>query len=187
MKKSIALILIASSLTISAQSASAADWEFLPIVDDDYQYDPQLSLILGSMSPSDGDSGSMNGIEFSLNCPLLKAPGGVIRQQISVASYDEGGVEITSFELNPHYQINLAPNLDFGFGPGFGYVMTEGPGIDESAISLQAGASLSYTVGQGVIAGEARYQMMLSDIELNNGDEVDLNNTRLMIKLGYRF
>lgn len=187
MNKTLASALIASTLAISAQSALATGWELFPIVSDDYQYAPQLSLMAGSMSPADGDSGSMSGIEFSLNCPLLKAPEGVIRQQISLASYDENGVEVTSIELNPHYQINLAPNVDFGFGPGFGYTMVEGTGLDDSAITLQAGASLNYTMGQMVIGGEARYQMTLSDIDMNNGSNVDLNNTRLMIKLGYRF
>ena len=129
----------------------------------------------------------MTGLELSLNCPLLKAPEGIIRQQISFASYDENGLEIDSFELNPHYQLDIAPDLAFGFGPGFGYVSARGVGIDDSAFTLQAGASLNYTIGQIVIGAEARYQFMVSDIEANNGSEVDVDNSRLMLKLGYRF
>jgi len=187
MKKSFASIIVLGTLTLLVQSVFAADWEFFPIVNDDYQYAPQLSLIGGSMDPSDSDSGSMTGIELSLNCPLLKAPEGIIRQQISYASYDENGLEVDSFELNPHYQIDIAPDVAFGFGPGFGYVSAQGAGIDDSAFTLQAGATLNYTVGQVVVGAEARYQFMVSDIETNNSSEVDLDNTRLMLKLGYRF
>lgn len=187
MKKSIAVAVIASSLSLSSQVAFAEGWELFPIVNDDYQYAPQLSLIGGSMDPGDGDSGSMTGVELSLNCPLLKAPEGIIRQQISYASYDEKGLEVDSFELNPHYQIDIAPDVAFGFGPGFGYVSAKGTGIDDSAFTLQAGASLNYSIGQVVIGAEARYQLMVSDIEANNGGEVDLDNTRMMLKLGYRF
>lgn len=187
MKKTFSSLAIAATLTLSAQSVLAADWDFLPVVNDDYQYAPQLSLIGGSMDPSDGNSGSMSGIELSLNCPLLKAPEGVIRQQISFTSYDENGLELDSFELNPHYQINIAPDMTFGFGPGFGYVTAKSAAVDDSAFTLQAGASLNYTAGQIVIGAEARYQLMVSDIEASNGSEVDVDNTRLMLKLGYRF
>lgn len=187
MKKSIAVSIVAGALSISSQVALADGWELFPVVNDDYQYAPQLSLIGGSMDPGDGDSGSMTGLELSLNCPLLKAPEGIIRQQISYASYDENGLEIDSFELNPHYQIDIAPDVTFAYGPGFGYVSAQGAGIDDSAFTLQAGASLNYTIGQVVIGAEARYQFMVSDIEANNGSEVDLDNTRMMLKLGYRF
>lgn len=187
MNKSIAAAIVASTLSISSQAVLADGWELFPIVSDDYQYAPQLSLIGGSMEPGDGDSGAMSGLELSLNCPLLKAPEGIIRQQISYASYDENGLEIDSFELNPHYQIDVAPDVTFGFGPGFGYVSAQGTGMDDKAFTLQAGASLNYSIGQIVIGAEARYQFMVSDLEANNGSEVDLDNTRMMLKLGYRF
>lgn len=187
MKKSFAVAVVASTLSFSSQAVFAEGWELFPVVNDDYEFAPQLSLIGGSMDPDDGDSGSMTGFELSLNCPLLKAPEGVIRQQVSFASYDENGLEFDSFELNPHYQIELAQDLTFGFGPGFGYASAKGTGIDDSAFTLQAGASLNYTMGQIVLGAEARYQFMVSDLEADNGSEADLDNTRLMLKLGYRF
>ena len=187
MKKSVVSILVASTLAISSQSALSSDWEFFPVVGDNYEFAPQLSVLTGTMDPGDAESGSITGVELAINCPLLKAPNGIIRQQISYTSYDENGVEINSFELNPHYQIEIAPNTTFGFGPGFGYLTAQAAGLDDSAITLQAGASLSHTMGQFVIGAEARYQLAVSDMKLNSGAEADLDNTRLMVKLGYRF
>jgi hypothetical protein len=187
MKKSIVSLVVAASLGLGASSVQAEGWEFLPIAGDGYEFKPKLSLITGSMDPSDASSGAMTGLELAMNCPLLKAPNGVIRQQVSYASYDEKGVEITSFELNPHYQIELAQDVTFGFGPGFGYVWAESTGLDDSAFTLQAGASLNYSLGQIEIGAEARYQTMVSDITTAGGADVDLDNTRLMIKVGYKF
>ena len=180
-------IMLAATLALSLQSAQAADWEFFPVVSDDYQFAPQLSLITGNINPGDAKNGSLTGLELAINCPLLKAPEGVIRQQISFARYDENGLEISTFELNPHYQIEIAENLDFGFGPGFGYISADGGNLDDSSVTLQAGASLSYHIDQVVIGAEARYQTLLSDMKTTNGSEVDIDNTRIMLKLGYQF
>ena len=187
MKKTVTSILVASTLAISSQAAVASGWKFFPVQTDDYQFAPQLSVVAGTMKPADGDSGSISGLELAINCPLVKAPNGVIRQQISITSYDENGVEIQSFELNPHYQIDVAQDVAFGFGPGFGYLTADGAGLDDSAITLQAGATLSYTMGQVVIGAEARYQLAVNDMKTSTGADVDLDNTRFMLKLGYRF
>ena len=187
MKSTMTSILFAAGLTLGLQSAQAADWEFFPVVSDDYNFAPQLSIITGNLDPKDGESGSLTGLELAINCPLLKAPNGVIRQQVSYATFDENGVEISTFELNPHYQIEVAPNLNFGFGPGFGYITAEGGNLDDSSITLQAGASLNYHIDQFVVGAEARYQTLLSDMKLPSGGEVDIDNTRFMLKIGYNF
>ena len=186
MNKSFASIVVAGSLSLASQSVLAEGWEFFPVTNDDYQFEPQLSVIGGNMDAGNGIDGTMTGVELAINCPLLKAPNGVIRQQVSYATFDENGVEVTSFELNPHYQVNVAENLEFGFGPGFGYLTAEGGTLDDSAFTLQAGASLSYSIDQLVIGAEARYQFAMSDLEAN-GNKVDMDNSRLMLKVGYRF
>jgi hypothetical protein len=187
MKKQLASMIVLGTLGLGMSPAQAEGWEFLPVTGDNYEFKPKLSLITGSMDPADGSSGTMTGLELAINCPLLKAPNGVIRQQVSYASYDENGVKIDSFELNPHYQIEVAQDVTFGFGPGFGYTWAETTGLDDSSFTLQAGASLNYSLGQVEIGAEARYQTLVSDIKTQGGTEVDLDNTRLMLKVGYKF
>ncbi len=186
MKKKI-LALAVGSLVLS-MSASAEDkgWSWLAGLDDDYVMEPTVSLVFGSMSPDDGDSGSVTGVELSFNCPLLQPPTNKIRQQLSVVQYDEAGVEISSIELNPHYVVEVSPGLSIGGGPGLGYVSVDSAGAEDSVLAVQMGASVHYQVAESLFLGaDARYQMTDSEDSGVLSDGVD--NWRVALKAGFSF
>lgn len=167
-------------------TAQASEWTFLAGAKDGYVANPAVSLIAGNLDPdiTGADSGTVTGIELSLNCPLLQPPTNRIRQQISYGVYDEDGLKISTIELNPHYIVKVAPGWEVGAGPGLGYVSVESDGFDESAWALQLGASVHYTgMGPLFVGAEARYQV--TDELGDTSEEAD--NTRLALKVGMSF
>lgn len=186
-KRLSASLLVATLSTGLYSGATLAEgWEFLPVIDDDYEYKPQLSLIAGTAS-IDGSSESMSGVELAINCPLVKAPNAVIRQQISYATIESNGTKLKSFELNPHYMVVMSDKVQVGFGPGIGYLSADATGLSDSAITLQAGANVLYTAGKFTAGLELRHQVTVGSIKTNTGTDVDVDNTRFMAKVGYRF
>lgn len=182
-------IALASAALLGAANVNAADeltwfagWK------DDYKAEPAVSVMLGQMDPGDNmDSDTISGIEFSLNCPLVKPPNNRIRQQISYTTYDDQGVEITSIELNPHYVVEVSPGLEIGGGPGLGYVMVDGAAGDGSVFGLQLGVSAHYTLQSPLFIGaEARYQITGED-DFGAATKSDVDNYRIALKVGYSF
>ena len=185
MQRTLIASAVAAGLTLAAGTASAADW--FPIADEGYSAAPSVAVVGGSQEfDSDGaDSGSIAGVEFALNCPLLAVDSGRIRQQVSLTQYDEDGLETTHLELNPHYLFVDDGNLTVGAGPGFGLVQGDWDGGDDSVFALQAGASVNYDFGPAFVGAEARYQWTTeADFGLV---EEDLSNTRVMAKVGVNF
>jgi len=181
---------LAGAILLATGSAQAADeWNWFAGLEDGYEAEPTVSVMLGQMDPGDNmDSGTISGIEFSLNCPLVKPPSNRIRQQVSYTSYDENGVEITSIELNPHYVVEVSPGLEIGGGPGLGYVMVDSGAGDGSVLALQLGVSAHYTTQSPLFIGaEARYQITGEDDFGGGGAEDDVNNYRIALKVGYSF
>ena len=174
-------------LLAGSAPATAADWQFLPALQSGYQADTTLAVMGGLQDPdrSAVDAGGAYGVELSLNCPTIKPPVGHIRQQISVTRFDNDGLELTSFEINPHYMVSLAENLDLGIGPGLGYVSADAGGNSDGVFALQAGASLHYRTGPLFLGAEARYQVT-QEAEFGAADE-DVNNYRLLGKAGITF
>jgi hypothetical protein len=187
MGKCTTALMLGSAMLAASAPAMAAGWGFLPAANPGYEADATLAVMGGMQDPDvDGvDADAAYGIELSLSCPTLKPPRGEIRQQISVTGFDNDGLEMTSFELNPHYLVPLAENLDLGVGPGLGYVMAEGGRHDDGVFALQAGASLHYRSGPLFLGAEARYQFT-QEAEFGRRDE-DLNNYRLLGKAGVNF
>lgn len=187
MQRTLIASTVAAGLTLAAGTASAADW--FPVADEDYSAAPSVAVMGGSQSFAwdDADSGSVAGIEFALNCPLLAVDSGRIRQQVSLTQYDEDGLETTHLELNPHYLFVDDGNLTVGAGPGFGWVQGDlENGGDADAFALQAGASVNYDFGPAFVGAEARYQWT-TEADFGNGVEEDLSNTRVMAKVGVNF
>lgn len=180
---------LAGIFLLAAGSAQAADeWTLLAGSQDGYKAEPAVSVMLGQMDPGDNmDSGTITGIELSLNCPLIQPPSNRIRQQVSVTSYDEQGVEITSIELNPHYVVEVSPGLEIGGGPGLGYVMVDNATSNDSVLALQLGVSAHYTLQSPLFIGaEARYQITAED-NFGAATKSDVDNFRFAIKAGYSF
>ena len=183
MKKIGAALLLTTAMT--TQPVFAEGWEFLPGTSDDYQSEMTVSALYGIMdpAPSGADSSGVVGVELALNCPLLKAPNGTIRQQASLTRYDEDGVELTTIEINPHYLVEMSDRLALGFGPGLGYLKADATGVSDGVFALQAGVSLHYNMDRLFIGAEARYQWTQEIDDTND----DMNNSRIIAKVGYRF
>ncbi len=187
MKKTASLGLLSALLFSSGAALAEGQWNFLAGLDDNYVANPTLSVMVGNLNPdiNGASSGTISGLELSLNCPLLQPPSNKIRQQVSYVSYDDQGLKISSFELNPHYVIETSPGLGIGFGPGFGYVKAETANESQGMLALQLGASLHYTaLGKLFLGAEARYQKTQSDAFAG---QKGADNFRVALKAGYNF
>ncbi len=188
MKKTIGLLLTGSVML--STTAMAEGWNFLAGSKAGYTAEPAVSLLFGRMSPSTSglDDGNIAGIELSLNCPLLQPPTNRIRQQASYTRYDEGTTQIDSFEINPHYVVEVSPGLEIGGGPGLGYITTStANGSDPSFLAFNLGLSAHYTgFGPVFLGAEYRYQFTTEE-DFGAAIKDDLNNGRFDIKVGYSF
>jgi len=171
------IVALSILLGISSMNTQAEGWEFLAGSKPGYKAEPIASLMFGQMD-FDGSDSSIVGVELSLNCPLLQPPTNRIRQQASITSYDDSGFEIINLEINPHYVVEVAKNLEIGGGPGFGYLYSDDT-ADRFAFNL--GASIHYTGLPVFLGAEVRTQFTTED----NGN--DMNNNRMAVKIGYAF
>ncbi|MET0068236.1 MAG: outer membrane beta-barrel protein [Candidatus Thiodiazotropha sp.] len=187
MKKTIGAILAVAGVALAGTPVWAADnWGFLPVKSDGFDPDMTLSFMGGITDPMPHglDADLSFGLELSMNCFLLDPPQGTIRQQISYMQYDDSGLKITSFEMNPHYLYRVDDKFSIGIGPGIGYVDADGRNVNEGALAIQGGVSLHYKMSNHLFLGaEARYQWTR---ELDDTND-DLKNTRIFGKVGYRF
>lgn len=161
-----------------SMNASAEGWKLFAGKEAGFVFEPTASIMAGVMSPKEGDSGRIIGAEVSFNCPLIQPPTNKIRQQISIAQYDENGAKLSSIEINPHYVVEVSPGLSIGGGLGVGYVLVDATGVD-NAFAGQLGASVHYNVSKRLfLGGDMRYQMT---------DNSDINNSRMALKIGVNF
>lgn len=177
-------MLLASTLLFNV-AAKAEGLSFLPFMQEGFKYEPTLSFVGGQLDPDvdDVDESAVVGIELSFNYPLLATPSNGIREQLSITSFDNDGLEMTSFEINPHYVINLSPSFGVSFGPGIGLVNVDYNGDSDTAFTGQLGASLQYRTGTLYFGLEARQQYTAN---INMLDD-DVNNSRISLKIGHDF
>lgn len=177
-------MLLASSLLFNV-AAKAEGLTFLPVMQDGFKYEPTLSFIGGQLDPDVNgvDESGVVGIELSFNCPLLATPTNGIRQQLSITSFDNDDLKMTSFEINPHYVVNLSPSFALGFGPGIGLVNVDYDGDSDTAFTGQLGASIQYRTGTLYFGLEARQQYTANIDMLDD----DVNNSRISLKIGHDF
>lgn len=184
-KKAVFMSLVGALFASASVNAADKGWSPLAGLDDDYVMEPTVSLLGGMMSPSDGDSGKLLGVELSFNCPLLQPPTNKIRQQLSYTQYDESGVKVSSIELNPHYVVAVTPELSIGGGPGFGYVSVDSAAKDVNLFAAQVGVSAHYQVSEMIfLGGDMRYQLTESE---DIGGSDGMNNMRMSLKIGVSF
>jgi hypothetical protein len=177
-------LFLALALLGATSAAHAGGWSVLPITDPGFKAEPTLALMGGLLNPdvSGADADAAYGAELSFNCLALQPPTGKLRTQISWTKYDDAGLEIESIELNPHYLVKVGEGLEIGAGPGLGYVSGKTGAIDENAWALQVGASAHYRAGNLFLGAEARYQFTEEEFA---GEDMD--NFRVMLKVGYNF
>jgi hypothetical protein len=180
----------AAGLTFSGASL-AKGLVLLPVSKDGYQPEAAVSLIAGTMEPSrdNMDSSSILGAELSFRCVLLQVGDNQLRQQLSFTTWDKNNLTLQNLEINAHYQIPVAQDLKVGVGPGVGIVMTDAAGTDNPTFfGAQLGGSLHYTGMAPFFTGaEARYQITNKDKFTSAGEEDNMNNWRMAVKLGYMF
>jgi len=181
MKKRVLNTLCLLGLSGLAGNAAAEGWRAMPVLDDGWSPNITLAATYGIMTFDSTalDDDDAYGVQLSLDCPWFGPPEGSIRQQFNYNVYDDGGVEISSFELNPRFYF-LPPesNFNFGIGPGVGYVWTDTTTTDDENWSLQVGADLEYRYSALFIGLSSRYQ------EVNDSGA---DNTFTSLKFGVNF
>ncbi len=170
--------------------AQSDEFKWLPIFNDDnFKANVEVAAVLGHMN-FDGNTkdGAVYGLELSLDCPVFTLPGdNPLRQQFSVNRYDKNGFEVTTIEVNPYYFVDLSEDLLLGFGPGIGGVYGDPDnGQDQWLFAVQAGAGLKYYIDDVVIGADIRYQWT-AEKDFGSGQKEDLDNLRLLMKVGYHF
>lgn len=174
-----------AALALAAASASAGEWQFLPILKDGYKPDLVLSAVGGSLDPQGAAADTYLGLELAMNCGLFQTPSGVVRTKISYGGYDHDGLEYRSFEVNPRWTVPLAQNLSFGIGPGIGYVRTEVGGRDTDLFAWQVGADLDYRLGRVSFGLGLRWQDTVNKRVAPGAEGAE--NWLVQAKVGYAF
>ncbi|OGH00511.1 MAG: hypothetical protein A2600_05820 [Candidatus Lambdaproteobacteria bacterium RIFOXYD1_FULL_56_27] len=186
MLKRLLFTLVALSFTTSplwAETTQSGN-VILPVTDSSYKGHPVLSLVGGTLSPSaaGSESGSLVGVELSLDCPLFQASAGNVRQQISYTTYSKSNLSVSLIEINPHWMTELSPGFTAGFGPGLGLAQTSVTGgSSASYFEYGLGASASYKTGALVFGFELR------NMTTGKKNNADMSNSRTLLKAGYAF
>ena len=158
MKRTILNTLLGLSLATASAATFADGWKLLPVKDAGYKPDMTLSLVGGTLRPSNAASGGYAGVELDFNCLALQPPSGVIRSKISAGQFNHNGMKLTTFEVNPRWTVNMNENLTFGIGPGIGLVKAEIAGQSTNLGALQFGMDLDYRIGALNLGLGARWQ-----------------------------
>lgn len=178
-------LIISASLLALSVTTQAGEWEFLPVMGNDYQANFAIAAIAGT-TKANGESASTTGVEVSLNCPLLKVPNHTIRQQITYARTDKDGVETESFELSPHHMFDINSKLSAGLGPSLGFTKVDTSAGDDTVFTYGLGVSTRYNINKSLfVSAEVRY-VKSEDIEIAGATD-DFDNTRALLKVGYQF
>lgn len=187
-KKLVCLGLLATLTAASAYADEESGWVIGPAFEEGWEPEFTLALAANYIDPDipglDGDSSL--GLQVSLNCPWFQPPSGVIRQQFNLNQFDKGGIELTTFEINPRYYVEVTPSFRAGLGPGFGYMWTDANvGESEGMWTLQLGGDLEYRQGALFLGAGARY-MWTQDKKIGlNNDGAD--NWLVQVKAGINF
>ena len=183
MKKRILSVLAIVSL---ASSVEASNWEVFPVLGANYTANFAVALTGAFNNIKDADDAkSIYGLEASLNCPWLTPPSNIIRQQINISNYSDSGLDILNVSINPHYMVEVAPSTTIGAGPNFGFSNVEFDGEDDTVFTYGVGASLRTDINKNFFLGaEARYELVG---ETDFDKDLELDNSKILIKLGYQF
>lgn len=187
-KQLVTFSLLASLASASVLAEEKKEWTFGPAFEEGW--DPQFTVAAAAnymdpdISDVDGDLGL--GLQLSLNCPWFQPPSGVIRQQFNLNKFDNDGIELTTFEINPRYYVDMSPAIRVGAGPGFGYMWTDADEGDENDMwTLQLGGDVEYRQGALFLGAGARYQF--TQDESLGVDNDDADNWLVQLKAGVNF
>lgn len=180
-----------SLAVLSTASYGADEFKLFPMfTDENYKANFEFAVVAGSIDfkGNNTKSGTTYGVDLSFDCPVFTLPGNnLLRQQLSLNRYDKNGVEITTIEMNPYYFIDISDDLTFGFGPGIGGMKVNTNNTENKWLfAYQAGAGLKYYIDKILVGIDARYQWTSSK-DLGAGTKEDLDNMRVLLKVGYAF
>lgn len=190
--------LLSTAVISSASFAGSDEFKAFPIfTDDNWKPNIEVAAVVGYMNFDRSsinnravDDGVVYGLalEFSFDCPVFTLPGdNLLRQQLNINRYDKNGLKVTTIEMNPYYFIDLSKDLVLGFGPGIGAVHGEPEGgKDQWLFAVQAGAGLKYYIDDFLIGADVRYQWTAAK-DFGASTKEDLDNMRMLMKVGYRF
>ena len=187
-KQLILFCLLSSLATYPVIAEEEAGWIFGPAFEEGWEADFTLALTANHINPDISGVGSDNslGLQVSLNCPWFQPPTGLIRQQFNINKFDDDGIELTTFEINPRYYVNMTPSVMIGAGPGFGYMWTDASQGDESDMwTLQLGGDVEYRQGVMFLGLGARYQW--TENESLGIDNEGADNWLVQLKAGVNF
>lgn len=184
MKHKLCTLTLLSTLAASG-SALADGWSMFPFKNDGWKPEMTLAAVVGSMDVEGIGSSEYQGAELSLNCPWFQPPTGTIRQQFNIGTYENGNASLTSFEMNPHYYVSIAPGWTIGAGPGIGYVHGYVGQKEADMSSIQVSASINYRNGHFFAGAGARYQDSLDKEITPNVKGMD--NWLVTAKVGINF
>ncbi len=180
------------ALFISNSYAETDELILFPAFKDNWDADLAISATAGYMDIGNdvAGGGATYGLQAAFNCPVFTIPGkNVILQQLSVNFYDNNDLELTTFEINPHYFWQLSDELRFGVGPGLGYISTDVKnGRDPDLWAGQAGFAVEYRKGNLYANFGSRYQWTESArFYRTNDKKEDMDNLLTTFKIGYNF
>ena len=181
------------SMALLTTTAFGADeFKFLPLfTDNNYDANIEVAAVVGYMDfdRSEIDEDITYGLDLSFDCPVFTLPGNnLLRQQLSLNYYDKSGLKMTSIEMNPYYFVDLSEKLKLGFGPGIGALKADVDGGDDTwMFTVQAGMGLKYYLDNNILVGaDFRYQWT-AEKDLGGANKEDLDNMKLLLKVGYAF
>jgi hypothetical protein len=171
---------------VAASTVAFADgWNFLPVMDSGFKPNVTVSAVGGAMNGSATGAGAYTGIEAAFNCLAMQPPSGVIRTKASYGQFNQNGLKLTTFEINPRWTTEIAKDVTVGVGPGVGFVQADTGTQTNNMAALQVGADLDYRIGAMNLGLGARWQGT-SNNDLGNGTS-GANNTLIQAKVGMNF
>lgn len=161
-KRLVSFVLLASVATAPVFAEENKGWTLGPAFEEGWDPHFTIAATANYINPDIAgvDSDSSLGLQISLNCPWFQPPSGVIRQQFNINKFDNDGIELTTFELNPRYYVNMSPAVMVGVGPGIGYMWTDAAvGAESNMWTFQLGGDVEYRQGAMFLGAGARYQL----------------------------
>lgn len=185
----VATLLSGAMLTGNALAESKG-WKWAPVMDKDFDPHFTVGITTGQMDIDlpNAKKDTVNGLTLSLNCPWFQPPKGTIRQVFNYNVYDDGNYEVKTFELNPRYFVPVSPSVQFGVGPGFGYMWVDpATGTDADMWTFQVGADLDYRNKNLFMGAAARYMWTQEEVIGTVSTKQDANNWVIQLRAGFNF
>lgn len=185
MKRTLIHTLLGFGLIATSSATLADGWKLFPVMNANYQANLTVSAVGGALNSNSLGNGGYTGIEAAFNCLALQPPTGVIRSKISYGQFDQNGMKLNTFEVNPRWTTEISKNLSLGIGPGVGWVQVDTGAQTNNLAAVQLGADVDYRIGALNLGLAYRWQGT-ANTDLGNGKS-GVNNDLVQAKIGVNF